>query len=349
MPAKPLRDVKSAVKQLMRPSDRKQARQTFVHKKPFADSPTLLPGHLLYFVSTRRPEEKATSSFFLTASIGHDGLRLHFLSCPNRQVKNFYRNFFIKAAYKSLYRHKQLSRKEQHCERPSSMSSSSPSTSSYPFKQGYVPTPSECIPPPRPRPQPTVIRSPQPPSQPPPSQPPSPSQPEDQEEMDLQEAIRRSQLDSTNTPVNVRASATPSSSSRTPPTEATVVNNTSSEEERDLLEAIRRSQPDSYNVVNTDTVVHINNIIDNVRSQPSHSSSSSSSRPSTSVVDAINESSLCSMCMDQPKNMAFSPCGHMCLCAGCYDDLKQSTQQRRQQLTCIVCRTPATACIRIFA
>ena len=34
------------------------------------------------------------------------------------------------------------------------------------------------------------------------------------------------------------------------------------------------------------------------------------------VEEGADSSSLCLVCMERPKTMAFAPCGHMCLCAG---------------------------------
>ena len=107
------------------------------------------------------------------------------------------------------------------------------------------------------------------------------------------------------------------------------------DEERDLREAIRRSQLDSGRTsASAPPAAYMNDIgisrplppADSV--QPRSFSSSSSSSSSTVMMErggnvtspglcADNEAtSLCVVCMDRPKTMAFHPCGHMCLCTG---------------------------------
>ena len=144
----------------------------------------------------------------------------------------------------------------------------------------------------------------------------------------------------------------PSSLPPRPNNNDTQMNDADGQEDRDFQEAIRRSQLDSFNVIanasasasasaSTPPVTHMNDI-DIARPVPSAqtaqqptsipSLSSSSSSPSSvaavALVEGANESSpslcavtesspgLCAVCMDQPKTMAFHPCGHMCLCAG---------------------------------
>ena len=109
------------------------------------------------------------------------------------------------------------------------------------------------------------------------------------------------------------------------------------DEERDLREAIRRSQLDSGSAsasASAPPAAYMNDIgisrplppADSV--QPRSFSSSSSSSSSTVMMErggnvtspglcADNEAtSLCVVCLDRPKSMAFHPCGHMCLCTG---------------------------------
>ena len=130
----------------------------------------------------------------------------------------------------------------------------------------------------------------------------------DREERDLQEALRRSQLDGDTT--------TSSSSSGVVRASSSVI-------------GVGASAP---------PVVHMNDI-DLSHSPPlatqstllppfapsapasssaASSSSSSVAAPSSAaaVVVGADESLLCLVCMDQPKTMAFHPCGHMCLCTG---------------------------------
>jgi len=46
----------------------------------------------------------------------------------------------------------------------------------------------------------------------------------------------------------------------------------------------------------------------------------------------------CVVCLENPKNCAFVPCGHMCVCYGCGQQLKK----------CPICRIDSTQLIKIF-
>ena len=93
------------------------------------------------------------------------------------------------------------------------------------------------------------------------------------------------------------------------------------DEERDLREAIRRSQLDSGRTSASAPPAAYMNDIGISRPPPPSSSSASVMMERGSVTGpglcADNEAtSLCVVCMDRPKTMAFHPCGHMCLCTG---------------------------------
>ena len=115
---------------------------------------------------------------------------------------------------------------------------------------------------------------------------------DDQEVRDLQEAIRRSQLDCVIPSNGVHASASARASA--PPVARM--------NDIDLARPPPRAQPAQLPIP---------------QSIPSSSSSS--------LVEGANESSpspsLCAVCLDQPKTMAFHPCGHMCLCTGTFNRL----------------------------
>ena len=51
----------------------------------------------------------------------------------------------------------------------------------------------------------------------------------------------------------------------------------------------------------------------------------------------------CVICHDKDASMALLPCGHLCLCGECCDQLKQSSPLR-----CPMCRDNATGATRIF-
>ena len=56
------------------------------------------------------------------------------------------------------------------------------------------------------------------------------------------------------------------------------------------------------------------------------------------------DSAVCVICMVQPRTMAFAPCGHLCICTTCCDDLKKAKRLQH----CVMCQTKATTCLRIF-
>ena len=56
------------------------------------------------------------------------------------------------------------------------------------------------------------------------------------------------------------------------------------------------------------------------------------------------ESPVCVVCMVQPRTMAFAPCGHLCICDGCYHDLKMNKRLQH----CVLCQSQSNSCLRIF-
>ena len=79
------------------------------------------------------------------------------------------------------------------------------------------------------------------------------------------------------------------------------------------------------------------------------SDSSSSPKPSAptpvpSLEPVINQdidsnTSECIVCMDEPKEYAFTPCGHKCVCENCSSKVERN---------CPMCRKPFTGVIKIF-
>ena len=139
----------------------------------------------------------------------------------------------------------------------------------------------------------------------------------DQEERDLQEALRRSQLDGDHSitrsfsgsvvrgsaPLGVRASSSVSGDGASAPP---VVHMNGIDLSGSTLLATQSTllPPFASSAA--------------ASSSAASSSSSSASAPSSAaaVFQGADESLLCLVCMDQPKTMAFHPCGHMCLCTG---------------------------------
>lgn len=59
--------------------------------------------------------------------------------------------------------------------------------------------------------------------------------------------------------------------------------------------------------------------------------------------DQVPESSQCAVCMDRPSDSAVVPCGHMCGCHVCLEQVRVSALPH-----CPICRGPVTAVIRIY-
>jgi hypothetical protein len=55
------------------------------------------------------------------------------------------------------------------------------------------------------------------------------------------------------------------------------------------------------------------------------------------------EETQCVVCMDAPKDHLIVPCGHMCVCAGCAEQLTKTRTP-----TCPVCREPIQQTVKVF-
>lgn len=53
------------------------------------------------------------------------------------------------------------------------------------------------------------------------------------------------------------------------------------------------------------------------------------------ILSEKKDSMLCLTCVENPKNMVFIPCGHLCICEKCYNN--------NQQSICLICRTQGIA------
>ena len=58
--------------------------------------------------------------------------------------------------------------------------------------------------------------------------------------------------------------------------------------------------------------------------------------------EAPNDKKSCCVCMDRPATSAFVPCGHMCACLTCAQDLEHGGQ-------CPICRGEIAMTLRIYA
>jgi hypothetical protein len=56
------------------------------------------------------------------------------------------------------------------------------------------------------------------------------------------------------------------------------------------------------------------------------------------------EKNECVICMDQPKDTVFYPCGHQCLCKPCGDRFRK---EARHQI-CPICRNRVSDIIKVF-
>jgi len=59
-----------------------------------------------------------------------------------------------------------------------------------------------------------------------------------------------------------------------------------------------------------------------------------------------DDSKICSVCMDNPIEMAVIPCGHTCLCHGCSEDYKNNP--RNLSSGCPLCRGKIERFLRIY-
>jgi hypothetical protein len=56
-----------------------------------------------------------------------------------------------------------------------------------------------------------------------------------------------------------------------------------------------------------------------------------------------SEETMCVVCFDAPKDHAIVPCGHMCVCARCAEQLTKTRTP-----TCPVCREPIIQTMKVF-
>jgi len=56
----------------------------------------------------------------------------------------------------------------------------------------------------------------------------------------------------------------------------------------------------------------------------------------------------CSVCKENEKTHACIPCGHMCLCALCAEDLSKRALQKQTNAKCPLCRLDVDKFIRIY-
>ena len=52
---------------------------------------------------------------------------------------------------------------------------------------------------------------------------------------------------------------------------------------------------------------------------------------------------MCVVCFDAPKDHIIVPCGHMCVCASCAEQLTKTRTP-----TCPVCREPIRETVKVF-
>ena len=51
------------------------------------------------------------------------------------------------------------------------------------------------------------------------------------------------------------------------------------------------------------------------------------------------DENLCSVCMEEKKNILLSPCNHLCVCKKCSTHINNM---------CPICRTPVTSILKVF-
>eukprot|EP00928_Gymnodinium_smaydae_P066090 TRINITY_DN49147_c0_g1_i1.p1 TRINITY_DN49147_c0_g1~~TRINITY_DN49147_c0_g1_i1.p1 ORF type:complete len:614 (+),score=71.48 TRINITY_DN49147_c0_g1_i1:30-1844(+) len=69
----------------------------------------------------------------------------------------------------------------------------------------------------------------------------------------------------------------------------------------------------------------------------------STSRASADVCPGDDDEGMCTICLERPADSAVIPCGHMCGCLSCLDQLRSSSNA-----FCPVCREPVMSVIRIY-
>ena len=71
--------------------------------------------------------------------------------------------------------------------------------------------------------------------------------------------------------------------------------------------------------------------------------SSESPREASVIVDTSSDEPLCCICLQEARDFAMIPCGHLCVCSACNTELVS-----RPQLRCPLCRTESTGTLRIW-
>ena len=67
------------------------------------------------------------------------------------------------------------------------------------------------------------------------------------------------------------------------------------------------------------------------------------SAPTTPAPHPDAEETMCVVCFDAPKDHLIVPCGHMCVCAGCAEQLTNTRTP-----TCPVCRAAIRETVKVF-
>jgi len=67
-----------------------------------------------------------------------------------------------------------------------------------------------------------------------------------------------------------------------------------------------------------------------------------------SVMKTDDEEKACSICQENEKTHACIPCGHMCLCALCAEDLSKKGVKGQLKTRCPICRVEANNFSRIY-
>jgi hypothetical protein len=79
--------------------------------------------------------------------------------------------------------------------------------------------------------------------------------------------------------------------------------------------------------------------------EPAAAAADGDKKPAASA-DAAEEDDddkMCVVCLVERKDHIFVPCGHVCACEGCVNQIRNT-----ESLVCPMCRAPFTAAIRAF-
>jgi hypothetical protein len=60
------------------------------------------------------------------------------------------------------------------------------------------------------------------------------------------------------------------------------------------------------------------------------------------VVVDDEDKDCCCVCLDAPKQFVFGPCGHLCVCETCANEVMETAKE------CPMCRTPALTAFKVF-